>query len=202
MRLEVVCNNLKDFKINKSIENLPLVREKCEKILDRFASAQSGSLNAHFDYPLLEIIAQPVIIGETRIPGIKLHETRMIRLLETMMHYGTELNGWPSKTIYEAAVMNYELTDYKINQLRYDLRKLKAHGLVERKGNQYKYVLTDKGRKVAVMFVLFNRRLFGPLANSLFKYKPDERFMDGNRLERAYYQAYHSIEKVVELLAA
>ncbi len=44
---------------------------------------------------------------------------------------------------------------------------MKAHGLLERIGRSYLYRLTDKGAKAALMFVLFHKRVCGPLANSL-----------------------------------
>jgi hypothetical protein len=58
---------------------------------------------------------------------------------------------------------------YTLTQLRYDIRKMKAHGLRERHGRQYAYRLTDKGHKVARMFVLFHKRVGDPLANILCK---------------------------------
>jgi hypothetical protein len=45
---------------------------------------------------------------------------------------------------------------------------MKAHGLIERDGSRNAYRLTDNGRKVALLFVLFHQRVCGPLANSLF----------------------------------
>jgi hypothetical protein len=55
---------------------------------------------------------------------------------------------------------------YGLNQLRYDLRKLKGHGLIERDGSRYAYRLTQKGIQVALLFLFFHKRLCGPLANS------------------------------------
>ena len=57
---------------------------------------------------------------------------------------------------------------YGLNQLRYDLRKLKGHGLIERDGSRYAYRLTSKGVQVALLFLFFHKRLCGPLANSRF----------------------------------
>ena len=71
----------------------------------------------------------------------------MIRLMETIMHAGNCLNGWSSALIHKSIVDAFELPDYTINQLRYDLRKMKAHGLVKRNGRQYSYVLTGKRHK-------------------------------------------------------
>src|SRR5207249_11887330 len=53
--------------------------------------------------------------------------------------------------------------------LRYDLRKLKGHGLLERDGSRYAYRLTPQGIQVALLFLFFHKRLCGPLAHSRFR---------------------------------
>jgi hypothetical protein len=65
-----------------------------------------------------------------------------------------------------------------------------------------RYRLTDKGLKVAVMFVLFHKRVCGPLARSLFNRKPDQTLSVNSKLETAYRKADDSIQKIVDLLAA
>jgi hypothetical protein len=202
LRIEVCSNNLPDLRIRKSLKNLEAVRESSKQILDRFAEVQSRTLNAHFDFPLLQRLALPITCANTRIAGIKIQDTRMIRLMETIMHAGICLNGWPSALIHKSVVDAFELPNYTINQLRYDLRKMKAHGLVERNGRQYSYILTEKGTKVATMFFLFHKRLCGPLANSLFHHRPNKLFITNSKLEKAYHKADDYIDKITELLAA
>jgi hypothetical protein len=91
---------------------------------------------------------------------------------------------------------------YRLNQLRYDLRKLKGHGLLERDGSHYAYRLTTKGAEVALLFLFFHKRLCGPLANSRFHHQPDPQHRPDSRLEAAYHRADAAIQKVVDLLAA
>jgi len=93
-------------------------------------------------------------------------------------------------------------TSYTITQLRYDMRKMKAHGLLERIGRGYRYRLTDKGTKSALIFILFHKRVCGPLANSLFHHRPDESLKPSTKIEAAYYNADHAIQQVLDLLAA
>src|SRR5206468_6852418 len=50
-------------------------------------------------------------------------------------------------------------------QLRYDLGKLRAHGLVERIGTSRRYRLTARGLKLAVVLVTLRTRLLGPLVS-------------------------------------
>jgi hypothetical protein len=202
LRMEVCSNHLPDLRIKKSLDNLDAVRHGSTQILDRFATIQARTLNAHFDFPLLQRLSLPVLCKHTTIAGIKIHNTRMIRLMEVLMHAGRSLNGWSCRTIHDLVVEAFQLPHYTLTQLRYDLRKMKAHGLIERNGKQYSYVLTEKGVKVATMFVLFHKRLCGPLANSLFNHRPNKFFMANGKLEKAYHKADDYIEKITKLLAA
>ena len=91
---------------------------------------------------------------------------------------------------------------YNLNQLRYDLRKLKGHGLTERDGARYAFRLTHKGVQVALLMLFFHKRLCGPLANSRFHHRPDAQHRPDSRLELAYHRADKAIENIVDLLAA
>ena len=204
LRNEICSNNLKNFGLKKSLDNLPAVREKFQAITSRFASYQAQWLNVHVDFPLLQRIALPITKGSVRYPGIKIQDTRVIRLMEVLLHAGTHVGGWTGKEIHEAVLTTFGLSAkrYRLNQLSYDLRKLKGHGLLERDGSRYAYRLTTKGIEVALLFLFFHKRLCGPLANSRFHHQPDAEHRPDSRLEAAYHRADAAIQKVVDLLAA
>jgi hypothetical protein len=111
---------------------------------------------------------------------------------------------WRSAQIHQAILTAFGLSPdtYGLTQLRYDLRKLKAHGLLERDARRYCYRLTEKGAKVALMMTLFHKRVCGPLANSLFHHRPAEYSMPNTKIEAAYHKADKAIQHVVDLLAA
>jgi hypothetical protein len=204
LRNELCSNNLRDFGLRKSLDNLDAVRSTFQAITSRFAGFQAQWFNVHVDFPLLQRIALPVTIGAVRYPGIKIHDTRIIRLLEVLLHGGTHVGGWTAQQIHHAVLTTFDLSerDYGLNQLRYDLRKLKGHGLLERDGSRYAYRLTSKGVQVALLFLFFHKRLCGPLANSRFHHRPDPQHRPNSRLEAAYHRADKAIENVVQLLAA
>jgi len=154
--------------------------------------------------PLLQKIALPVTIGSVRYPGIKIQDSRIIRLLEVLLHNGSTVGGWTAKQIHEAVVTTFHLSPkkYGLNQLRYDLRKLKGHGLLQRDGRRYAYRLTAKGVDVALLFLFFHKRLCGPLANSRFHHKTDPDNRPNRKLETAYHKADKTIENIVTLLQA
>jgi hypothetical protein len=149
-------------------------------------------------------MAMPITIGSVRYPGIKIQDKRVIRLLEVLLHGSTHLGGWTAKEIHQSVLKTFGLSErsYGLNQLRYDLRKLKGHGLLQRDGSRYAYRLTSKGVQVALLFLFFHKRLCGPLANSRFHHRPDPQHRPDSRLEVAYHRADKAIQKVVDLLAA
>ncbi len=204
LRNELCSNNLRDFGLKKGLDHLDAVRKRFQTITDRFAGFQAQCLNVHVDFPLLQRLALPVTIGSVRYPGIKIHDTRIIRLLEVLLHGGNTVGGWTAKQIHEAVLTTFQLSAkaYGLNQLRYDLRKLKGHGLLERDGRRYAYQLTDKGVQVALLFLFFHKRLCGPLANSRFHHKPDPGQRPDSKLEAAYHKADKAIQDIVDLLAA
>src|SRR5712664_671568 len=204
LRVEVCVNRMKDLGLQKGLKTLEPLRQELVAITDRFAAFEAQSLNVHVDFPLFQKIALPVLSGNTKIAGIKIHDTRMMRLMEVLLHGGTQLNGWRSADIHQTILTSFGLSAdrYTLTQLRYDLRKMKAHGLLERNGKRYLYRLTDKGTKVALMFVLFHQRVCGPLANSLFHHRPDEILKPTSKIEAAYHKADHAIQQVLDQLAA
>ena len=131
-------------------------------------------------------------------------ESRIIRLLEVLLHGGSDVSGWTSKHIHQAVLTTFSLAEksYSLNQLRYDLRKLKGHALLQRDDSRYAYHLTSKGLQVALLFLFFHKRLCGPLANSRFHHQPDPAHRPDSKLEAAYHKAYRAIQDVVDLLAA
>ena len=204
LRIELCSNNLRDFGLKKGLDHLAAVRKRFQTVTDRFASFQAQCLNVHVDFPLLQRIALPITIGSVRYPGIKIHDVRIIRLLEVLLHNGSTVGGWTAKQIHEAVLITFQLSpkQYALQQLRYHLRKLKGHGLLERDGCRYAYCLTTKGVEIALLFLFFHKRLGGPLAHSRFHHKPDAANRPNSKLEAAYHKADKAIENIITLLQA
>ena len=164
LRLEICVNRLKGLGLNKGLENLDSLRQKLVVVTDRLAGFEARLLNVHVDFPLFQRLALPVSSGNSKIPGIKIQDTRMIRLMEVLLHGGSQLAGWRTLQIWQALQSAFSLSpqDYTLTQLRYDLRKMKAHGLLERIDKHYAYRLTEKGAQVAAIRPLSQAHLRSP----------------------------------------
>jgi hypothetical protein len=204
LRNELLSNNLRDFGLRKGLDHLEAVRQRFQVITDRFAGFQAQTLNVHVEFPLVQRLALPITIGAVRYPGIRIQDVRIIRLLEVLLHGSTTVGGWTAQQIHQAVLQAFRLSApaYGLNQLRYDLRKLKGHGLLQRDGRRYAYRLTTKGVQVAILFLFFHKRLCGPLANTCFHHQPNIDHRPKSKLEAAYHKADKAIQEIVDLLAA
>jgi hypothetical protein len=52
---------------------------------------------------------------------------------------------------------------YSANQMSYDLRRLRLHGLIRRIDGRHRYVLTEEGRTFAVLYTKLGERVVGPI---------------------------------------
>src|SRR6266702_8858506 len=104
---------------------------------DRMAGFEAQLLNVHVDFPLFQRLALPIPCGGAKIPGIKIQDTRMMLLMEVLIHGGTQLGGWRTVQIHEAIRTAFDLSAdaYTLTQLRYDLRKMKATVCSSEMGN-------------------------------------------------------------------
>jgi hypothetical protein len=202
LRTELVSNDVKDLTLKKSLSNLPQIRIKMESITDNFTDFQAQALNIRPEFDLLARLAKPVMLGTSRVAGIKLENSRLMRLFESLLHRGSGLGGWSVKELLAEILNHFQLqpSTYNINQLRYDMRKLRAHGLLIRQKGSYRYSLTQMGRKAALLFTIFGKRIFGTLSGSLLAFKPNA--IPQSDLEKAFQKVESSIDSLLALLEA
>jgi len=205
LRLEIVCNNLKDFRLKKSLANLAAVRQRFQEITDRFAEVKARHLNVHGQLDLVARLAKPVVQGSTKVAGIKLENTRLMRILEVLLQKASgHLRTWTTAELHAVILDQFQLkaTAYTLNQLRYDIRKLRLHGLIERIPGTYCYRYTSSGQKRAILLIQIRNRIYGPLAYGLLRHRPAQDHAPDSPFERAYYKIEKAVDELIELMAA
>ena len=128
LRNELVSNNLTDFGLLKGLDHLDAVRTTFQLITDRFAGFQAEWLNVHVDFPLLQRLAHPITIGAVRYPGLKIHEPRIIRLFEVLLHGGPQIGGWTARQIHQAVLDTFDLSENDLPPEPAPLRLAQAQG--------------------------------------------------------------------------
>jgi hypothetical protein len=165
LRNETCSNDTRHFGVGRRLENLPLLHDKLAATNERCLALQAELLTSVVDTGELAALSKPTLIGHRRIPGLKLQDDRVIRLLDTLIQPTGLVGGWTTRDLHTRVVARHQLgeRDYRLSQLRYDLAKLRAKGLVERLGTSRRYRLTQLGLKLGVLLVKLRTRLLGPL---------------------------------------
>ena len=136
LRTETCINDPYHLNVGRRLENLPKLVERMAGTNQRFLDAQAELLACTVDQGDLARLAQPIQIGKRRVPGLRLQDDRVLRLLDVLLHPGSFVADWTSRDVLARLLDRHRLaeTDYRLTQLRYDLGKLRAHGFVERIG--------------------------------------------------------------------
>jgi hypothetical protein len=190
LRTETCCNDTYHFGVRRRLENLPRLHDKLQATNDRCLELQAELLASPIDTGQLAELAKPTLVGLRRIPGLKLHDDRVIRLLETLLNPAGFLGEWTTRELHARILARHQLgdADYRLSQLRYDLSKLRAKGLVERLGTSRRYRLTRLGLKLGVLLVKLRNRLLGPLATIATTSYASRSFPSRNSVEIAFHQ--------------
>jgi hypothetical protein len=204
-RTECCTNNTYDLGVKRRIQNLPLLKEKMQKSVENFLDFQTEVFNNTSDTGALAELAKPILIGKRRIPGLKLQDNRLLRLLDVLLHDGSSLTEWTTAQLYTLVLKKYHLTpeNYTISQLRYDLSKLRAHGLVEKIQGHRRYQLTSKGVKLGVLFVQFHTLFAGPLTSMALGNTPvSGEHTPDSKIEKQHRKIKQELDRLASLLKA
>src|ERR1039458_8669222 len=134
-----------------------LMRQRFQEITDRFAGVQAQNLNVHGQLDVLARLAEPVVQGKTKVSGIKLEQKRILRLLEVLLQGANgHLKRWTTTESPQSFLEKCGLKekDYSLNQIRYDLRKIRLHGLIERIPHTLAYCFTERGESLGLMLLI------------------------------------------------
>ena len=202
LRTETCLNNTYDLGIGRRLEHLPELRARMAATNGRYLEAQAELLASTVDAGDLMILARPVRVGAHRVPGLKLEDDRVIRLLEGLLHPGTFVADWTTREVHARLLARHRLpeADYRLGQLRYDLGKLRAHGLVERLGTSRRYRLTARGLKLGVLLVKLRTRLLGPLASLAADEQPRRPTRTTSEVEAAFRQDDTALDHLCDAL--
>lgn len=202
LRTETCLNNTHDLGIGRGLEHLPELAEHLLRTNLRYLDLQAELLASTVDAGDLASLARPIMLGRRRVPGLKLQDDRVIRLLEGLLHPGTFVADWTSRDVHTRLLTRHRLTEaeYRLSQLRYDLGKLRAHGLVERLGTSRRYRLTPRGLKLGVLLVKLRTRLLGPLTSLAVDAGPRRRGHASSAVEAAFCQVDAALDHLCTTL--
>ena len=99
-------------------------------------------------------LTAPVLTATgTRIPGLRFGDTRVHALLQALLIHRLLPNGFTSGDLRTliAPLLGTTIEDITAGKMTYDLRRLRAHGLISRIPKSRRYQVTDAGLQHAML---------------------------------------------------
>ena len=182
LRTETTINDTWDFDIGKRLVNLPALREIGFSANRRLLGVQRLDHDPITGAQQLHDIVDPVITDTgTKIPGLKLGQTRNHALLSALLTFRTHLAGFTNRDLrlLTGQLQGLDPATLTAGQTTYDLRRLRSHSLIERVPHSHRYRVTDTGLHTAMLLTRIHDR-FLPTALA-YQATPD----NSNRLQAA-----------------
>jgi hypothetical protein len=206
LRTEAASNNVHDYGVNKSVQNLPALRKALSAINDNYLNVQQDILETFIDRGQLRRLAEPTITPTgKRIPGLRLDHPRQLALMHALVRFAHVAagNSFTTAEIHPHVIkaLGCSPDHYTLASLRYDLSKLRAKGLVAKLPSSRRYQLLPQGYSICLVFLKLFERVYAPLtAGLLSPVGADAKVPDQKRsqLDRLYHRVIDDLEALVE----
>jgi len=165
LRTETTINNSRDFGIGKRLTNLPALREVGFTANRRLLSVQRLSHNPIRAAEAFTAVHHPITTHDGhRIAGLPLGDPRAQALLQALLVFRLLPNGFRNPDLREllAELLGRAPDQITAGQISYDLRRLRAHGLITRIPGSHRYRITDTGMHHAMLLTHVHTRLLQP----------------------------------------
>jgi hypothetical protein len=165
LRTETTLNQPRDFGIGKELTNLAAMAEVGYTANRRLLDAECISHDPADGAAALEAITSPVISTTcTRIPGMRFPDPRVQGLLGACCALALRPAGFTSRDLrhYLGPQLGTSPEDMTSGQISYDLRRLRAHQLIERIPHSRTYQVTQDGLSIALFLTRLTQRLLIP----------------------------------------
>lgn len=162
LRVETVINKPKDIGVLSRLEHLPELVERARGVNRRLLEIERAGQGCAIGSALFERIHQPFVREGQRTGALRFGDPRAMALAGALCLMVHAVTGFTNASL-RGLVAGLLGRDYSTNQMTYDLRRLRLHGLIERIPHTNTYVLTPDGIRVAVFFTKLDRRLLHPL---------------------------------------
>jgi hypothetical protein len=167
LRTETTINDTYDFAIGRALRNLPALREIGFAANRRLLHVESLSHDCLIGEDHLDAVSQSVVVQDQRAAGLRFGDRRVLALMHTLCLFALSPTGFRHRDVRAAVaeLLGRNAEPYAASQMTYDLRRLRLHGLIERVPDSHRYRITDRGAKIAMLYVRLHARGFRPAAS-------------------------------------
>jgi hypothetical protein len=173
LRIETVINSPTDLGCHRRLQHLDELQAKARDVNRRLLDTERVGQGCVLASPAFERVAQPTLTEDgRRSPALRFGDPRVMALLGALC-IGLNALGFTNRSL-RAQVSRLLGVSYTVNQMSYDLTRLRLNGLIERCPHTNTYQLTADGQRVAIFYTKVHDRLLRPLIAANSPPAPDQ----------------------------
>ena len=204
LRTETTSYHTPDLGVAKSVEQLPQLRQAMGAINERYLEAQQDVLETYVDRGQLARLREATLNPSgRRTPGLKLDDPRLLAVMQALTRFVHLARGGSFRTrdLHQptAEALGRTTQTYTLAQLRYDLAKLRAKGLVLKVAGTQMYRLTEDGFRICVLFLKLFQRIYAPLVAAALEPVAHDARLPAER-QAPLDRLYSAVDRALDLL--
>jgi hypothetical protein len=165
LRIEVILHNAKAYRWGHSLPCFPEIVVRLKGILERFLDAV-GCINSCFvSDETLDNLPQPAMIGQTKVGGIDLNKPRIRSVAEAVLALSPSPAGFTSSDLARQvhSITGKPESEYRVRRAAYDLKKLRAKGMVRKIEKSRRYEVISEGLRSLSALLILREKIIRPL---------------------------------------
>ncbi|HZA73416.1 MAG TPA: hypothetical protein VE476_10955 [Propionibacteriaceae bacterium] len=162
LRVETVINSPDDLLCRRRLAHLDELQAKARAVNARLLDTERVGQGCVLASPAFERVAQSTLTKDgRRSPALRFGDPRVMALLGALC-VGLNTLGFTNRSL-RAQVSQLLGVTYTVNQMSYDLARLRLNALIERRPHTNTYQLTPDGQRVAIFYTKVHDRILRPL---------------------------------------
>jgi hypothetical protein len=165
LRTETTFGNTADFKVGKSIKNLPYLKKLGQNMNRRLLEVERSGSGCVMSPESLQRFIEPSLDHEgNKAPGLKFGQPRVMALLMALCLFLHVPEGFNNRRLRQqvARLLGVGMAEYTAAKMGYDLRRLRRKGLIHRPVGCNQYSITPYGMRAAVFLTKVYNRVLRP----------------------------------------
>jgi hypothetical protein len=165
LRVETVINSPDDLGCHRRLQHLDELQAKGRDVNRRLLDTERVGQGCVLASPAFERVAQSTLTEDgRRSPALRFGDPRVMALLGALC-VGLNALGFTNRSLRAQVshLLGVPTHAYTLNQMSYDLARLRLKGLIARRPGTNTYDLTADGQRVAIFYTKVHDRLLRPL---------------------------------------
>jgi len=169
LRTELTVHDPYDFGVGRKLENLSALRKRGFATTRRVLHVQKTSQDFAMSEALFREVTGPQCVNGRRASALKFGDPVVFALFSVLVLFRLLPRGFRSRDLREhvAPLLGDDPSQWTQGRLTYQLRRLRLHGLIERVDQTHRYVVTDRGYRVALWMSRCQARVLRPSLGQL-----------------------------------